>query len=107
MDKNNEPIYVIMVFEKCEKDDIYWIDMGCKRIVGFKHNLKSAKQIVIDNVCDICESCYKYALIEEVVPCVYPCNDKRWYFKYNKEIQKYEKIEEPEIFKNTCSITMG
>lgn len=107
MEENLKPIYAIMVFEKCKRNDTNWIDMGCTRIVGFKHNLESAKQTVIDNVCDICESCYRYALIEEVVPCVYPCSDKRWYFTFNKETQKYEEIEEPEIFKKTCSLTMG
>jgi hypothetical protein len=90
MEDSFNPIYTIMVFEKCEKDKYDLADVGCSKVVGFKHKLETAIDTVINNVCDICENCYMYALVEEVLPCLYPCNDKRWYFKFNTETKKYE-----------------
>jgi len=104
---NNTPIYVIMVFSKCEKDDRGFLDMGATRIVGFRHELENAIKSVKNNVCDIWEHCYTYAVVEKVEPTIYPSASERWFFKYNVANGEYEAIDEPMCFANACALTMG
>ena len=76
-------------------------------MVGFVHDLEDAIHLVTWNCGDIWETCYTYAVIEEVRPGLYPNSRKWWMFKYNHDIDRYEPIEVPEIFNNTLSLTMG
>ena len=111
IEKNEEvncnPIYTIMVFSKCEKDEHGWLNMGGSRVVGFRHTFELAEEVVKTNMCDIWEYSYDYALIEEVDPAIYPCSMTRWFYKFNQDIGGYERIEEPECFKNSCALTIG
>ena len=60
-------IYLITVFEQCEpwKEPYNYI-LGDVRSVGWRPTLEMAVEAVETNMCDIWESCYDYACIEEL-----------------------------------------
>ena len=93
-------IFLITVFEKCEPSDKWYFDLGATRSVGFRHTLTDAEDVVRNNMCDIWETCYRYACIEEIPPMLYPHCESSHYYKYNKDIDGYEEIETPELLKD-------
>ena len=118
---NSEPIYVVMVCENI-KEHIYDIrkedgtigkkpsgfpDFTSSRIVAFYHEKENAIKSVKANNCDMWETCYDYAIVEQVSPGMYPITANRWVFKFNTETKTYEKIKEPEILKHISGITIG
>ena len=92
------------VMTKLKKDEKGFPDLGISEIVGFRHELEDAKETVKENMCDIWETMFNYALIEKVEPCLYPDCLERWFFRYNRETGKYEEIEEPDWIKNFAGI---
>lgn len=66
----------------------------CGRTVGYYHDLEKAKQVVEENICDINETCYNYALIQELGPGLYPDPINNWWYKWNKEKKQYEATNE-------------
>lgn len=93
-------IFVITVFEKCEANDTWLTDVGCHRSPGFRYTFEEAEEVVKNNMCDIWETCYHYACIEEIGCELYPFPHMRKIYKYNREIDGYEPIEEPECLKH-------
>lgn len=63
------------------------------RTPGFRYSLEDAKAVVEENMCDIFEYCYKYAVIEELAPHLYPEVENSWWYKWDKEKEKYLPIE--------------
>ena len=59
------------------------------RTPGFRYSLEDAKAVVEENMCDIFEYCYKYAVIEELEPHLYPERKNVWWYKWDKEQEKY------------------
>ena len=92
-------IYLITVFDKLESDDRWGYNLGSTRSVGYRNSFELAEEVVKTNVCDIWEYCYDYACIEELGCELYPFAQRRWFYKYNREIDGYEPIEEPEYLK--------
>lgn len=94
-------IYLITVFEKCEPAPYPYIyNLGCTRSVGWRPTLEMAVEAVETNMCDIWETCYDYACIEELNHSLYPWADSRWFYKYNRKTGRYEEIDEPVILKD-------
>lgn len=91
----DKPIYVITTFERWPTDEKQW-DYGCSRSPGFYYTFEDAEDSVINNVCDIWETCYNYAQITIMEPGMYGYNGENWYYKYNRESGKYEKMEDVE-----------
>ena len=56
---------------------------------GFPLFFEDAKAVVEENICDIFEYCYKYAVIEELEPYLYPERKNVWWYKWDKEQEKY------------------
>ena len=54
---NDGSIYLITVFDKCEPDERWGYDLGCRRSVGFRWTLEDAIDTVESNMCDIWDSC--------------------------------------------------
>ena len=118
---NNNKIYTIMVCTKIkehtyvQKDELGNIiekpsgfpDFGDSRVVGFYHEKEHALETVMNNGGDIWETCYDYAIVEEVEPGLYTCSITRWVFKHNKETGFYDPIDEPPVMKHTCGLTIG
>ena len=101
-------IYTIMTCEFLEEyEDTGLPNYGCDKIVGFYTDLETAKSIVVNNTTDLWETVYDYACIEEVEEGInHPGQLIQWY-KYNREIDKYEEIPQPEIDKRVCGRTIG
>ena len=90
---NNNPIYVVTVFTKCTENKEYGIlDLGETRTIGFLHDLTTAKKLVESNSCDIWETCYTYAIVEEIEPGFYPISTKNFLYKFNIDKNIYEEI---------------
>ena len=106
MKKQLTKIYTIFTFSKLDEEREYSPISGSKRLWGFYTSLEESRDVVENNITDIWEYLYDYALIEEVEE-GFPFSMKRWLFKFNRETWKYEPIEEPKSFKQICNITMG
>lgn len=112
-------MYFITTFTKLEKNDKGFWDFGSQRSVGYYEKLEDAKNIVINNVYDLCETIYEYALIERIKSdCIYPIVISQELYKvtnmtkiegkkevYNLDL-KYERIKLPEDFVS-YSIAIG
>lgn len=97
IDTAHQKIYLITVFENLENEEQWDFSLGCRRSVGFVFDFETAENIVQSNMCDIWETCYDYACIEEL-PCgLYPIarSGERTFYQYNQETNGYEQIEEP------------
>lgn len=104
---NCNKIYTILVFTKLEKDKKGWPNFGSERLVGYYTNKDKAFNAIINNACDINETCYDYALIEEVEEGLYNAAMHRYWFEYNRAKDKYEPIEEPDFVKHFSGFTIG
>ena len=100
-------IYTILVFTRLEQDEKGWVNFGSERLVGYYTDKDVAFNAVINNSCDINETCHDYALIEEVEEGLYNAAMHRHLFKYNHDKNKYEQIEEPDFMKHFGGFTIG
>lgn len=101
-------IYTVMVMEKLDQDPKTKLpEFGSERLVGWYQSLADAYSSVVYNNYDIHETCYNYALIEECSEGLYEPAINKWWFKYNKEIDEYSEIKEPEFCKGFCGFTIG
>lgn len=103
-------IYTIMVMTNLTYDEqIKGPEFGSERLVGWYSDFENAYSSVSANNCDINETCYKYALIEECREGLYkPATpNKRWWFEYNREKNSYFQIKEPDFIKRFCGFTIG
>lgn len=102
------PIYTIGTFEEFKKigsgEEIYPLGM---RVVGFYTDKTKAEDTVINNVCDLWETIYDYAVIERIDEGIYKSTHERQFYKYNMDLRKYESIEEPKELKHFAGFTMG
>jgi hypothetical protein len=99
-------MYFITVFEKLPPNDDY-CDCGATRCVGYYEKLESAEDTVKNNYGDIWETCYDYAVIENIEEGLYPMTVDRQFYKHNDEKDTYEPIDEPEVFKHYCNFGIG
>jgi hypothetical protein len=103
-------IFAITTFTKLENDETFgpWhCEIGDARTVGYRCSLEEAKEVVETNMCDIFETCYTYACIEEVPPHLYPECVSRVLYKWNREKDCYEPIAVPDFltrFQLVCGI---
>ena len=105
-------MYFITTFTKMEEDRNSFWDFGNQRTPVYYTKLEDARDAVINNACDMYETIYEFALIEEIEPnCFYPeCTLKELYqvTKGGKYIDiKYEKIDLPDNFPEYFSIVIG
>lgn len=101
-------IYTVMVMTDLTYDEqTKSPEFGSERLVGWYPEFEVAQSAVTGNVCDINETCYQYALIEECEVGLYHPAHKRWWFEYDKEKDEYFQIEEPDFVKGFCGFTIG
>ena len=77
----NHNVFFITTIDVADKENktFTW------RTPGFRYSLKEAKEVVEKNICDIFEYCYKYAVIEELEPYLYPERRNVWWYKWDNE----------------------
>lgn len=101
-------IYTIMVMTDLTFDEkTKCTEFGSERLVGWYSEFEDAYSSVSGNSCDINETCYKYALIEECEEGLYNPANKRWWFEYSREKDHYFQINEPDFIKGFCGFTIG
>ena len=67
------------------------------RCWGFFDDFERAEQAVIDNETDIYECEYTYAVLEEqLMGTIAMGTGKMFWYKYDRDTEKYEKIDPPE-----------
>ena len=98
----NHPIYTITTIEVDKKGDY-----SSSRCVGFYYDLNEAKNAIEENRCDLFETCYLYAVIEESYEGIYPHIEKQLWYKYNLKEEKYEKCKKPEFAMGYGSCGIG
>ena len=76
-----------------------------EHMMGFFYEKEAAIQMVKDNAQDMYESCFPYALVEEVFPGL-GCfrAEQRWAFKIDLKTRKYVEIEIPEYVTETVKM---
>lgn len=81
----NHNVFFITTIDVADKENktFTW------RTPGFRYSLEDAKAVVEENICDIFEYCYKYAVIEELEPYLYSERKNVWWYKWDKEQEKY------------------
>lgn len=88
-------------------EKIKFPEFGPSRLVGWHSEFEDVYSSVSGNYCDINETCYKYALIEECEEGLYNLANKRWWFEYDREKDRYFQINEPDFIKEFCKFTIG
>ena len=99
-------MYFITCFEKIDQGK-FGLDIGASRTMGYYNNFYDASAVVRRNICDIHETIYHYAVIEEISEGVYPIVISRCFYKYNNKKNEYIGIEEPDEFKHYSNIALG
>lgn len=109
MSREPKKIYTILTMTNLEQGEHKFLNFGSERLVGWYSDKNDAFDAVMENACDINETCYDYALIEEIEEGLYrsAISGSRWFFKYNRDTRGYEQIEEPDFVKSYCGFTIG
>ncbi len=77
------------------------------RCVGYLLDLNEVIKHVENNILDIHECSYKYAVIEKVSEGFYPHSEEIQWFEWNTDKYKYVKTTKPKSLKNTSSFGIG
>ena len=85
----NHNVFFITTIDVADKENktFTW------RTPDFRYSLEDAKAVVEENMCDIFEYCYKYAVIEELEPYLYPERKNVWWYKWDNEKEQYCPVE--------------
>lgn len=80
-----------------------------KRCVGYYSTFENAETAVLNNACDIWETCYDYVVIENVDEGLYQYDQNAVWYKWNDLDEKYIKRIEgrPEQYKNIVGFAIG
>ena len=106
----DEQIYwFITVFEKAEIDNLGWPKTGPTRCWGFYKNKEDALNTLHNNMTDLWETCYDYAILEPYHEgiCGYGFKGDRQFFKYDRKKDGYFEIDEPEGFTHVVGFGIG
>lgn len=92
-------MYFITTIDSKDKDT---------RCVGYYSTFEQAEKAVISNMFDICETCYDYAVIENIPEGIYQYDFNPTWYKYQKLTDGYIKCEQPSfVTKNGGMGTIG
>jgi hypothetical protein len=81
---------------------------GDTRCVGYYSTFEKAEGAVLDNACDIWETCYDYAVIENVGEGLYQYDQDPVWYKWDDLNEEYVKMEgRPKQYKNQIGFGIG
>ena len=95
--------YFITVFR--DFDDRWGIKNS--RCWGFYTDKDKAKYVVENNITDLWETIYDYAVIETYDEGISGYADERIFYRYDEESNKYIEIPEPKEVKHFVSFSIG
>ena len=101
--KEPEGLYFITTITDCSKDNY------SSRCVGYVKDKDVAIDIVKNNVCDLFETIYHYAVIEKIEEGLYQyaLDDDAIWFEFNCETEEYEMIPKPKEMENIIGFAIG
>lgn len=101
--------WFITVFEKAEIDKLGWPKTGTTRCWGFYKNKEDALDILHNNITDLWETCYDYAVLEPYYEGIsgYNFDEPHQYFKYDKERNGYFEIDTPYRYGAVIGFSLG
>ena len=76
------------------------------RTIGYFLTLEEAKRVIKNNICDIHENYYRYAVIEEVEPGLYSSTESKSIW-YKWTTRGYKRIQKPGQLSQVVSFTIG
>ena len=102
-------MWFITAVEKMEPypESKYFTNTGKTRCWGFYFDKEDAVHVVRENVADIQEYFYDYAVIEEYEEGISNYTGNRQWFKWNEDRQGYFEISEPENMEYICCFALG
>lgn len=74
---------------------------------GYFSNFDDAEYRVVNNITDFWETCFDYIVIENTPEGLYQSPLAVAWYKYNKELDKYQKINPPQFAKNISGFALG
>ncbi len=99
---DEQTYYFITVFQNYDEYGPHGM-----RCWGFYTNFSNAIDTVHNNITDLWETIYNYAIVEEYYEGIGNMTFHRWFFKYNRENDSYEDINEPEELKHYAGFALG
>ena len=99
-------MFFITCFEKLEEKN-FWPNLGAERVMGYYYTFEDCDEALKHNACDMFETCYHYAVVEEIEPGLYPHYKMRQFYKYDREKDGYFPIEEPKMFEHNGNLSIG
>ena len=83
-------------------------DVKDTRCVGYFKTFEKAEKAVKENACDIWETCYDYAVIENIPEGLYQYDFHPTWYKWDDLNEEYKRIEgRPEEYKNQVGFNLG
>lgn len=77
------------------------------RCFGWKSTLQAAKKAVKENKCDLHECLYDYIVIEAMKEGIFPRCEREWWYKWDRDCDKFLPIEKPESLKSIVNFAIG
>lgn len=99
--------WFITVMEKFDIDEDFYVKTGCTRLWGFYSSKVDALQALHNNVTDMWETIYNFAILEEYYEGIGNSTGVRYFLKYDPSLNGYFEIEEPEYAKYICDFAIG
>lgn len=93
--------YFITVMEYMKVDNRGWHCFGNRRTWGFYTVFGEADRVLHNNVTDLHEGCYDYAVIEEYEEGISGYTGKSWWYEYTEWLGCYTRIDKP------CNTSVG
>lgn len=79
-----------------------------QRAVGWSKSFEYCNQSVQRNSCDIHETGYNYAVIEEFQEGLYPCPPRQeWWYRWNPTTKRYDPVVKPYEYRHVCNFGLG
>lgn len=74
---------------------------------GYFKSFSEAEDVVINNKTDLWETCFEYIVIEEIPEGLYQSPLLVSWYKYNKELNKYERVNQPKFASHLSGFALG
>ena len=92
-------MFFITCFEKCEKDERGYFNSGDMRTFGYFDTVEACIQALNENVCDMHECLYEFAVIENIGQGIHPHSKEVAWFRWDDKRHGFFEIQKPEC---TC-----
>lgn len=99
-------MFFVTAFENIPESDRNLL-IGDSHTFGYFEIYENAKECLHRNIFDIHETCYNYAVVEEIGTGIHPEVSWRQFFKYSKDKDGFFEIEEPKFLKRLCNFALG